>query len=34
MHIFIKNYYLLIKYFKIVFFNKKKYANDLERYGT
>jgi hypothetical protein len=26
--------YLFIKYFKIIFFNKKKYANNLERYGT
>jgi hypothetical protein len=33
MQIFIKNY-LFIKYFKIVFFNKKKFANDMERYGT
>ena len=40
MQIFIKNY-LFIKYFKIVFFNKKKTCelygtiwNDMERYGT
>jgi hypothetical protein len=40
MHIFIKISYLFIKYFKIVFFNKKicersgTIWNDLERYGT
>jgi hypothetical protein len=31
MHIFIKKKLLIIKQFKIVFFNKKKYKNDLER---
>jgi hypothetical protein len=31
MQIFIKNNYLFIKHFKIVFFNKKKMC---ERYGT
>jgi hypothetical protein len=34
MQIFIKNNYLFIKYFKKVFFNKKKYSNDMERYET
>jgi hypothetical protein len=31
MHLFIKNNYLFLKYFKIVFFNNKKIC---ERYGT